>query len=346
MGLGDHAETDDIIGMMGHSLAETTAESYGRHFERFAGWCERQPDRPCSLPAERSTVVRWLAGDVCRQPEDRVAASSLKPYRAAINAVHKDFEYDEPAVGHALRAYVRGLGNLQARRGRRRLRRTYLPCAVVERVLHWALDPALRPATASRKVKSAFRAAVAVCFTFAFFARGATGSQLLAKDVRRSPAFGTVVTLRHEKGHAQDSETRTLTIPPGAIVPLERLLDKWEAFRGAVPSTASYYRLPSERRRSGFPADAIDAWVKEILDHLDISAPDGESWSGHSLRKGAATGAHSIEVSIPKICWMGGWSIQSGVVHDYIDPSCPSSAAAAVFYGWLRAGGAVGGAAG
>ena len=45
-------------------------------------------------------------------------------------------------------------------------------------------------------------------------------------------------------------------------------------------------------------------------------------------------------------CWMGGWSIQSGVVHDYIDPSCPSSAAAAVFYGWLRAGGAVGGAAG
>ena len=86
--------------------------------------------------------------------------------------------------------------------------------------------------------------------------------------------------------------------------------------------------------------------MKEILDHLDISAPDGESWSGHSLRKGAATGAHSIEVSIPKICWMGGWSIQSGVVHDYIDPSCPSSAAAAVFYGWLRAGGAVGGAAG
>ena len=79
--------------------------------------------------------------------------------------------------------------------------------------------------------------------------------------------------------------------------------------------------------------------MKEILDHLDISAPDGESWSGHSLRKGAATGAHSIEVSIPKICWMGGWSIQSGVVHDYIDPSCPSSAAAAVFYGWLRAGG-------
>ena len=39
--------------------------------------------------------------------------------------------------------------------------------------------PGAAAATASRKVKSAFRAAVAVC-AFAFFARGATGSQLLA----------------------------------------------------------------------------------------------------------------------------------------------------------------------
>ena len=31
----------------------------------------------------------------------------------------------------------------------------------------------------------------------------------------------------------------------------------------------------------------------------------------------------------------GGWSIHSGVVHDYIDPACPASDAAYAFFGWL-----------
>ena len=117
---------------------------------------------------------------------------------------------------------------------------------------------------------------------------------------------------------------------------MEALLAKWESFRGNVGSRASYYALPGERRRT-FAASALDGWLREILAHLGVQPPAGELWSGHSLRKGAASGSAAIDVALHRICYMGGWSIQSRAVHDYIDPTCPSSAACRRFFGWLRA---------
>ena len=94
--------------------------------------------------------------------------------------------------------------------------------------------------------------------------------------------------------------------------------------------------LPGEKRRT-FAASAIDGWLRETLTHLDVQPPPGELWSGHSLRKGAASGATAVGVALVQVCHMGGWSIQSKAVHDYIDPTCPASAAARRFFGWLRA---------
>lgn len=33
--------------------------------------------------------------------------------------------------------------------------------------------------------------------------------------------------------------------------------------------------------------------------------------------------------------YMGGWSVRSAAVHDYIDASCPATPAAERFFGWL-----------
>ena len=66
-----------------------------------------------------------------------------------------------------------------------------------------------------------------------------------------------------------------------------------------------------------------------------LAAPAGETWSGHSLRKGAASGAGAIDVALFRICYMGGWSIRSAAVHDYIDATCPDTPAARRFFGWL-----------
>ena len=54
-----------------------------------------------------------------------------------------------------------------------------------------------------------FRAAVAVVFTFVFFARGATGSALLVGHVTRSAA-GTTVQLEHEKGRGRQQRARAI----------------------------------------------------------------------------------------------------------------------------------------
>ena len=99
---------------------------------------------------------------------------------------------------------------------------------------------------------------------------------------------------------------------------------------------ASYYALP--RERSSWPSTQIDAWAREIFSLLGVKPPPGELWSGHSLRKGAASASAAIGVVLDKICWCGGWSIHSQVVHDYIDPTCPSSPAAFRFFGWLLPG--------
>ena len=324
---GRHEGTDGILNKIAHSLAAGTAKSYGGHWQRFVLWCEDQSDQPNPLPAEPETVIRWLETDVT--VGDRVAEQSLQPYLSGINKIHEDLGYERPALGILLKSYRKGLARLQGLK--RKPARTYLPPPVVEELLLWALDVDLTNPTAS--LRRRYRAAVAVVFTFCFFARGGTGSALLNKHVRSSAA-GTSVTLAHEKGRAGKKTARVIVIPPGAIPGLEELLQRWTQLRGCAKDHESFYSLEGERLRP--PSTAIDTWLQECLLMLDASAPDGETWSGHSLRKGAASGASARGVSLDRICYVGGWSIQSKAVWDYIDPTCPDSAAACRFFGWLR----------
>ena len=327
--LGDCPERDAIQDVISRSLAGSTAENYSAHLARFIRWCELQPDRPSPLPASTGTVLRWLAADVTAA--DRVKAGSLQPYLSSINRVHRDLEYSEPALGHLVQQFRRGLAHRQADAGRD-ARRVYLPPDVVERLLLWALSCSLHDLRADDALASRFRAAVAVVLSYCLFVRGGTGARLLDAHVRRSAA-GITVTLDHEKGKRVEGTARTLTFAPDAIPGLEPLLERWEALRGAIRADRCYFAFAAERR--AFPASQIDAWLGVCLAHLGASPPAGEKWTGHSLRKGAASGAASIGVPLHVICYAGGWSIKSKAVFDYIDPTCPRSLACRRFFGWL-----------
>ena len=126
--------------------------------------------------------------------------------------------------------------------------------------------------------------------------------------------------------------SRVLTLDLTRLPGLDDLLRLWEEVRGPVPDHASYYALPGE---TGFPASQVDTWLKMALDHLGAPPPAGETWSGHSLRIGAASAADAAGVTLRRICWMGGWSSQSSAVKDYIDPTCPDSTAGRRYFGWL-----------
>ena len=331
--LGECAEAEEIVALLSHSLAPTTAGGYSRHVTRFAEWCRAQPDQPSPLPASTATVVRWLVADVVAG--DRVQAKSLQPYLSAVNRLHRDLECDEPALGHVVQQVRRAVALRQADRGRS-TQRVYLPPPVMARVLDWALAQDLDHLRANSRARHLFRAAVASVLVFAVFCRGDTGSSLRHGDVRCSSA-GISVTLDHEKGKRVEGTARVITFPPGAVPGLERLLAMWEELRGALeraPVASSYFAFAHERRVV-LPSTQIDTWLTLILDHLGERPPAGETWSGHSLRKGAASGAGAIDVALFRICYIGGWSIKSRAVHDYIDATCPDTPAARRFFGWL-----------
>lgn len=315
--------------MLANSLAPSTMGNYGGHVARFARWCAQQPDKPSPLPASTSTVVRWVVGSVVKG--DRVRAKSLQPYLSALNRIHRDHEMDEPALGHVVQQVRRAVALRQANLGRA-TQRVYLPPPVVERVLLWALERPMERLLKEPRQRQLFRAAVAVVLTFSIFCRGHSGSALRVCDVRRSAA-GVTITLDEEKGKRVDGVARVITFPPGAVPGLEALLAKWEAVRGETQAS-SYFAFAHERR-TVLPASQIDDWLGEVLGHLGESAPAGETWSGHSLRKGAASGAAAIDVALHRICYMGGWSVRGAAVHDYIDASCPATPAARRFFGWL-----------
>ena len=151
----------------------------------------------------------------------------------------------------------------------------------------------------------------------------------------RGSAAGITITLDHEKGKRVEGTARTLTFPPGAVPGLERLLERWEEVRGGARPSQCYFAFAHERRVQ-FPSTQIDKWLDCCLSHLGVVPPAGEAWSGHSLRKGAASGSAALDVALHRICYVGGWSIKSRAVFDYIDPTCPLTPACHRFFGWLK----------
>ena len=108
--------------------------------------------------------------------------------------------------------------------------------------------------------------------------------------------------------------------------------------RGPLPDGASYYALPEECKRGRapcFPSGQVDTWLKQVLREVGAQPPAGETWSGHSLRIGAASAADALGVTLRRICWMGGWAAASRAIHDYVDPTCPASDAGRRYFGWL-----------
>ena len=82
--------------------------------------------------------------------------------------------------------------------------------------------------------------------------------------------------------------SRNVRLEVDLIPGLRALLDKWKRARGDVKPDASFYALHGQR---SFPAKQVNAWFKLVLGHLEARPPAGEVWTGHSLRKGAATAA-------------------------------------------------------
>ena len=78
----------------------------------------------------------------------------------------------------------------------------------------------------------------------------------------------------------------------------------------------------------------ITEWLLLLLLELDIPTPPGVKWTGHSLRRGGASVAHAIDVSIVVIMAWGLWkSLASALL--YIDVTVRSSSEDLFFFDHL-----------
>jgi hypothetical protein len=255
---------------------------------------------------------------------------------SAINKAHTDLGYPEPATGGLVAAVRRGWA-LEARAAPsgQSDQRVGLPASVASR----CLDLANR-----RTVSSVLlRAFVYVGFGFALMARSDTDINLQRQDVELTPSR-IFVRLRREKGQATNAIRRRLEIPRAAVPGLYDALLLWQqvqqgafdAARRTCPADNSFWRLPCDDAAAWTSSSAVcSAWVQLACTTLHEAPPDGDAWSSHSLRIGAASAANALDVNLLKIKDWGGWALASGAVMRYIRPVI-GDAAAQRFFGWMR----------
>jgi hypothetical protein len=80
------------------------------------------------------------------------------------------------------------------------------------------------------------------------------------------------------------------------------------------------WAISTSERHDKWTVNTLTGWLTEVTSAVQERTPYGISWTSHSLRKGAATTAYNIGVTLQKIKHFGGWSTESNVL-DYIDPT-------------------------
>jgi hypothetical protein len=96
------------------------------------------------------------------------------------------------------------------------------------------------------------------------------------------------------------------------------------------------WAISTSERHEEWTSNTLTRWLTEVTSALQERPPYGFSWTLYSLRKGAATAAYIIGVTLQKIKYFGGWSTESSVVLDYIDPTAFAGRSDEwFFFGWL-----------
>ena len=282
----------------------------------------------CPLPACAAIVLAYMGW---LQDEDRVHHGSLQPYLTSINQAHQDAGFDKPAAGKLVALARKGFGELEAERRGTTDQRVGLPAPAALDILNLGLtttDPSIA------------RAATAVVMTYSFFARGDTGAQAAAG---RLVVDDDGIHFSEDAKNLARIAPATLTAPWPADASLHgrcphRLLQRFLGIRerawqsAGVPAPAALWQMPWDTAPP-IPS-AVGEWLTSLLGILNITAPPGVKYTGHSLRGGAASAALAAGVSLPAICRWGLWRALDSIML-YLDPLVADTPAAQIFFAHL-----------
>ena len=276
-----------------------------------------------ALPARPDYIAAYIG---YLRDEGLVHANSLQPYLSCINQWHADMGLDKPAVGHLIQRLRRGFGEAEGNDAEGELvaSRRPIPAPIMLQVLHLARNSRRDHSQRGRLLR---RAATASVLAFSFMLRGDSLVQLRRQDVTVSPD-GIVLRIR--------VKTRGRTVATTVHLPscdeVYNLIRDWiEDFQ--APDSALLFTIDTSDS-AFFPSSCLGRWFQEACDFLRLSPPVGELWSGHSHRSGGATGALSIDASLPAIARFGVWDNMASV-QPYLDPSVGPTPAALLFFDHL-----------
>jgi hypothetical protein len=184
--------------------------------------------------------------------------------------------------------------------------------------------------------KHHIRATVCVCLTtqFAFFSHADSGVLLSAINVQVSTS--TLSINQSARNVAKNQATPSSRVSSSHDDPhncFNKLQLRWKILR-THRDTDLYWSLEDDPESWFKNSGIITEWLLLLLVELDIPTPPDVKWTDHSLRRGGASEAHVVGVSIVVIMAWGLWkSLASALL--YIDVSVRPSSEALFFFGHL-----------
>lgn len=338
--LGSDALGAKTLELLTAAWAETTADTYASCIRKYFQFCDEQRIPPLSgNVATMARYVTWIG------EQGTIKAKGLQPYLTAVNNFYSDHGMEPVALGQFLGKVQAGLKASQVELDPEPIRLA-LPARVVRKALDlahtlrselgpvWSKDPGTRPRI------ELFRASLAVVTLFLFYCRGGAGVECLSGDLVVSSEGGILLYHRTRKGQrgAAAQDKLLCQLPASAPGGIADLLQYFDAARtryanGKLP--VARWAIGHREGHTKWTADTLTAWLRTVLTAVQEQPPPGFAWTSHSLRKGAATSSYIIGVQMQIIKFYGGWTRESDVVLQYIDPTVLPCPAAWYFFGWL-----------
>lgn len=288
-------DRERVLDYVAPDLAESTQRAYRSHLREFAAWCADRGYSP--LPATEATVIAYLTAAV---HAGKLRPSSARAVKSAISVMHDAAGHPNPTRGPGLK---NALGRLdrEFQGGRRKQARAALADDIRAMVAAMGTDLTL--------VDLRDRALLWTGFGGAMRREEAVG--LDVEDLERMPGSRTRAHIRRSKTD-QTAIGATVTLPRDAVEAVDAWLDAARIERGAI-FRRMIHRTVSPRRLS-------DQSVRVIVQARAEAAGLGPGWSGHSLRRGAATEAVANGASVPQLKRLGRWKT-TGAAELYVDDS-------------------------
>lgn len=318
---------------VGHLLSAgrrlSTRVSYDGKWKRFEDFCnsiirDEYGQKPRSaLPASEATVMLYL-GHLSR--EGKVSEQSLQPYISSINQRHADAGLPKPATGHFLGLLRKGYAAVEAEeRGEPNAQRVPVSAELVLAVLRLGLQ------TQDMHV---LRMSTCVVLNFCYFSRADTSVQLLRQHVTIHSRGITVnihgKTVPRNKACTLTRRHDPASDPDGLVL---KLLQRWWDFSSEWQrDDTQFWLLPGEKQQE---APIITEWLTQCARLVGMAPANGEKWTGHSLRSGAASACQALDVSLFYVMSFGIWKSMEAVQR-YLNATILPSDEAWLFFGWMR----------